>query len=710
MNAPTHYDCPYCLAPIELDAHQQGRVNCPGCQRKIAVPENVLAMLSERDEHDEEDFLSGVPLKAIGDEDILTPGDLAVEPVEPAKPQHDGIAASEPNLLEKEFDFAVADQNSPAEHNANETADRDNDSAATATAADSETDLLLEGFHDSPETDDEQDLNRLVGGGRATSNPLVEKGSYGIRCSVCDSRLLVTLRQVGEMVKCSDCFSMVKVRPPTRKEKTQIEKQIGLPLDGEESRDGRESGQSDSADHAINDDDELTLAPLADDDLVNDTDEPEIEAELIEAEPEDDQPLRLREEPVNQSNTGTDNEDFADVLLEPEEDDSAAASGLGDSTAPEPADVLFDDGEDFPDTIADDVATGESKDNRDIDSSEILLADDLLMSGPLELEDASFINPADLDDQASAAGVSKNKRLQEKPSRDQDNTEQQATGTTGSRKNPNPYKSRSAQQAAQAAKRERAGYHPNQKKSGKRKSRYPEMRFENLFGAAVELVMESGVAVRAGIAAALMATGNVIAHFALAKYDAIDTPTMGDTAMMGMWRFGVGWVPYAIGTILLWYFCGVVFRETASGQRKIKSWHLGPTTEWTSTLLMTAISFAVAGSPVLMLMSIYITAPVRFFLALPFLVAVWYAQSPFAILSADVVGHFRKQGKQWQTVFLVVFALASLAFVSGLLMHIPLAWLCVLTSTLGAVFLSFVTLAFAAVAGWHSGMVVEELS
>ena len=165
-----------------------------------------------------------------------------------------------------------------------------------------------------------------------------------------------------------------------------------------------------------------------------------------------------------------------------------------------------------------------------------------------------------------------------------------------------------------------------------------------------------------------------------------------------------------IGTLMLWYFCGVVFREAASGKKKIKSWKLGHTTEWSSTLLITAFSFAIAGSPVLMLMSIYITAPVRFILALPFLTAVWYVQSPFAIISSDVVMHLRSNGKQWKTVFLVVLAMASIAFVAGVLMHVPVPWLNILTSALGAVFLSFVTLAFAAVAGWHSGMVVEELN
>ena len=329
-------------------------------------------------------------------------------------------------------------------------------------------------------------------------------------------------------------------------------------------------------------------------------------------------------------------------------------------------------------------------DDDEDDLGEDLLSGDLSLLGPMELEDASFVDPAMLA--AAAAKKSKDKK------------KQQSEGSQGKEPH-NPYRSKSAQQADK--REQEKSFKPKPKKSGKG---FPKLRFDAFFGAAVELVTESSVAVRGFIVAALLTIGNVISHSALATYNAIDAPTMGDTATMGFWRLGVGWLPYAIGTLMLWYFCGVVFREAASGKKKIKSWKLGHTTEWSSTLLITAFSFAIAGSPVLMLMSIYITAPVRFILALPFLTAVWYVQSPFAIISSDVVMHLRSNGKQWKTVFLVVLAMASIAFVAGVLMHVPVPWLNILTSALGAVFLSFVTLAFAAVVGWHSGMVVEELN
>ena len=647
MTEPLHFDCPYCSASIEvtfeLTSGQGEKVKCSGCQRKLAVPDSLLSKLPEPD--DDDDFLAGVPMMASGDDDVLTAADLAIES-EQANETPDVAATS--NLLENDFEFSIAEGASSDEGQSEEgDHEKEHQSASSNGSEDSddpEVDKPLDGAGNRSKTEGDEDLNKLLAGIVEVTLPPVEKGSFGIRCSVCDSKLLVNLGQVGEEVKCSDCFSMIKVRSPTAKEKEQIEKQIRLSL---------EEGSS-SSDSSLADDGELTLAPLEEDELGD----VELVAEIVE---DVDEPLNFREEHSASadelSGGGMQDDDFADVLLDDDDED-----------------VSQDHKEDdFPDEVVDEIG-------------EDLLSGDLSLSGPLELEDASFVDPAML----AAAG----KKAKDKGKK--------------KREQLNPYRSKSAQQAEKRQKVK--GYKPKQKNSDKAKSKFPELRFDTLFGAAVELVTEPSVAVRGFTVAALLAVGNVISHSALATYSAIEEPTMGDTATMGFWRLGVGWLPYAIGTILLWYFCGVVFREATDGKKKIESWKLGHTTEWSSTLLITAVSFAIAGSPVLMFMSIYVTAPVRFLLALPFLTAVWYSQSPFAIISSDVVMHFRSNGKQWKTVFLVVLALASIAFVAGVLMHVPVPWLSILTSALGAVFLSFVTMAFAAVAGWHSGMVVEELN
>ena len=267
-----------------------------------------------------------------------------------------------------------------------------------------------------------------------------------------------------------------------------------------------------------------------------------------------------------------------------------------------------------------------------------------------------------------------------------------------------PYRSRSAQIAKQKKRRKKKA--SPQSPAG---LEFPKFEFDSLFSEMVNLVSQTHVAVRCIFTGLLLAAGNVIGHFAVAGYADIKDPTMGDKAFMWFWRLGAAWTLFGMGSLFLWYFAGVVFRKTATGDRRIESWKIGPSTEWTSTFLLIGFSFAVAGSPLLMFGATWLSAPLRFFLALPMLVSVWFTQSPFHIISVDAFARYRRQRPQWRAVWLVVFALASIAFVSGLLMAIPIPYFNIITSTLGAIALSFTTLGYAAVAGWHSGKVVEDL-
>ena len=269
-----------------------------------------------------------------------------------------------------------------------------------------------------------------------------------------------------------------------------------------------------------------------------------------------------------------------------------------------------------------------------------------------------------------------------------------------------PYRSRSAQ----AAKRNKRRSKQRPKQESPSGLDFPKFEFDSLFGEMVNLVSTPTVAFRSILAGLFLAAGNVVAHFAISNHQEIQDPTMGDTAFMWFWRAGIGWALFGLGTIFLWYTAGIIFRKSAVGQRRIDSWRIGPSTEWTSTFLLIGFSFAVAGSPLMMFGATWLSAPLRFFFALPMLVSVWFTQSPFKIISVDAFSRYRRQLPQWKSVWLVVLALASIAFVSGLMMAIPVRYLNVITSFIGAVVLSFVTLGYAAVAGWHSGKVVEELN
>ena len=586
-------------------------------------------------------LLSGVPLKATGGEDTLTLADIAVET--PDSFNEDEITTGMPNH-DFEFDVVQPEPSPPQDQTENEPRDdSDKDESESLLSGLSELDT-----DDDPIEEATADLNQLLGADDGSQGMLGEKGTFGISCPTCDSRLLVGLPQVGEQVKCGDCYSMVKVRSPTSAEIRQIEKQIAL-------------RQQDQAE-----DDDLQLAPLE---------------ELSEEEVVDDDALLIAEllseaDGSQELSDEGDDEEFGELKLE---------------DLPEG----FSDQEKEPLLDADQVmkesrlakADAENADNTNSANS---AEDDEPADVVFEDEDEDFSVPESV---LSAGVVEK--------------TPDDATVKKPVQKL-NPYRSKSAQLAQKKA--QHRVYKPNQTASDKRKSKLPKFTFDSLFRSAVQMVMEQSVVTRAMIAASLIALGNIVSHFALSNYRLIEEPTMADKAVMGAWRLGLGWALFGLGTMLLWYFAGVIFREAASGKKVIKSWNPGPSTEWTSTLLLTSFSFIVAGSPLLMLLSIYLTAPARFLIAVPFLTAVWLAQSPLMILSTDVLGDMRNRGKHWRIVYSVVLAQASIAFLAGILMHVSVPWLNIVTSILGAIFLSFVTLCYAAVVGWHSGNVVEELS
>ena len=118
--------------------------------------------------------------------------------------------------------------------------------------------VLASGDSDDLAADSAADLNQLLEVDDGSQGMLGEKGTFGLQCPTCDSRLLVGLRQVGEQIKCGDCFSMVKVRQPTSAELRQIEKQIAL-----SEQDRLERGETeDRESRDWSDDGELQLAPL----------------------------------------------------------------------------------------------------------------------------------------------------------------------------------------------------------------------------------------------------------------------------------------------------------------------------------------------------------------------------------------------------------------------------------------------------------------
>lgn len=237
----------------------------------------------------------------------------------------------------------------------------------------------------------------------------------------------------------------------------------------------------------------------------------------------------------------------------------------------------------------------------------------------------------------------------------------------------------------------------------------PQENFDSIFNAAAKMVCGPGLLPFALASAALMGVGNLIALFAIRSQMAIESPTITQQVTCGAMRFGVGFLVFGLATIAMWYLAGVVFLAAAKGKQKVDSLRPGPTSEWMSTWLLVSFSFLIAGLPFVAAMSIWLTAPLRLMIALPFLVSVWFTQSPFTILSGDMFSDLRRRPAAWKTAYSVVAALAAIAFMGGLLLHVPVPYLSVLLSLVGSAMIVFTHLAVAAVAGWHSRRAVESL-
>ena len=222
----------------------------PAREKKALGEFDDLEKVSDSDSN----LLSGVPLKASGGEDALTLGDIAVETPVPSKEDD-----SDSGMPSHDFEFNVVQSEPSPPPN-----DRVNEPQDAPEQDDSEFQLNDLDVDDDPLKDAAADLNQLLGTDDRSENVLNEKGTFGISCPTCDSRLLVGLRQVGEETKCGDCYSMVKVRPPTSAELRQIEKQIAISEKDQPEKTGVQDW---------NDDVELQLAPLeelSEDEVVDD--------------------------------------------------------------------------------------------------------------------------------------------------------------------------------------------------------------------------------------------------------------------------------------------------------------------------------------------------------------------------------------------------------------------------------------------------------
>ena len=234
-----------------------------------------------------------------------------------------------------------------------------------------------------------------------------------------------------------------------------------------------------------------------------------------------------------------------------------------------------------------------------------------------------------------------------------------------------------------------------------------EIKFDFFWRLVIEMCRSPGLQWRAITAGSLIGIGSGIMHMIAGWYRVIEDPTFGDWLWNTTLWMGFGVVTYTIGVLFLWFLCGYVFRETASGNRQVSTWQTQGTSDAWSTMLVFSFSFFIAGLPLAFFP--VLVMPFRCLVAPPLLLAAWYNKSPFAIVAVDAFLNFNRQWRLWRSSYLFLMALAGVALFGGMLIAVQMFILSFVTSLVGAAILMLVTIAFATVTGWHCSQVLREL-
>ena len=175
--------------------------------------------------------------------------------------------------------------------------------------------------------------------------------------------------------------------------------------------------------------------------------------------------------------------------------------------------------------------------------------------------------------------------------------------------------------------------------------------------------------------------------------------------------FLFGNFPYYLGLLGLWTVAGIVFQHAAQGHVKVQRWTKAGQTELWSSFLLFGFSFFIAGLPGAIFYVLII--PLRMLVAPLFLISAWFNYSPWQIISTDWYQSVADNKSQWITVYSCFGALAFAGLLTGGIFMArsssELVAVDLVLTFIGILSNSVITLVFAAIAGWHTGAVIESL-
>jgi len=260
---------------------------------------------------------------------------------------------------------------------------------------------------------------------------------------------------------------------------------------------------------------------------------------------------------------------------------------------------------------------------------------------------------------------------------------------------------------------------PRTKKQAKSKSKTadkveasrPKFQFANLFMATVGMLTDVKVLAASGAAVLVMLIGGFSSESIFPVGSDIEALTMTSSMYKYFVSFLFGNLPYYIGLLGLWTVAGIVFQHAAQGHVKVQNWVKAGQSELWSSFLLFGFSFFIAGLPgaILQLMII----PLRMLVAPLFLISAWFNFSPWQIVSTDWYQSVQENKSQWITVYGCFGGLAFAGFLTGAVFmaraYSDLVAVDLILTFIGIVANAVITLVFAAIAGWHTGAVIESL-
>lgn len=635
------FDCPHCQTTLKSARENAGKKGrCSNCKTPVTVPE-VLSEFdviykdtpdrdkgqgdsSKKDEHQFDiDFEFGDDIEDVIANAKEPPPDIVTPPpilhqgtkIPTDSPTRPKLVVSDENLphkkrLKKEIAQRSASAPGKMEEQAEATPAKPPPIVLFDDAAEGSELHLQVDSTDVAETGDvgdkvppEEDTSPIRVEG-ITSDQVDVADLYGMKCTICDTRIHVTQDQVGTTVDCPVCFTKVEVKPPEKPSKHRPDWMGPVPGFKAESEEGSEA-------------EEFRLA-----------------------------------DPVERPKI--------DMLIKP---DHGLPEVEKDLLAPLPTQADFDEAQ-----------MGEDEDISDLQLTEEEMTTRAETQRPETPQPPTPVQPA-------APPVS----------------------TSDSDSQPTPVPTNPKNKVSLRERFENSLDEPEQEKplSVHTSEELKPLTYKALTDLVTSVLQDPALILRAVIAIVLLTLGMFVFH--------LFEGTIGENAEPGfvgaasMLFYGSLYLfIYGAATVWLWFICSFVFRDTARGLRQVETFKTQGFDEMKSTFLLFAFSFAVAGSPFLMLSS-YISAPIRFLIAPLLLIVAWFNQWPFIGVDFEPFKTFKTEPSDWKQFYIYVLGLAFASCLGGLFYHVPYCGI------IGATIMVVATLAFSAITGWHSGRMIRKL-